>query len=226
MVTLDCAHLSMLTEHHIPVTRTARYFTLGELTDTTKDIWIVLHGHRQLAGKFILQFEELANAGSLIYAPEGLMRLYVKGDFGDVGASWMTKEDRESDIKDYVNYLDRLFFDEIEPKAKSNNLKINALGFSQGSATLARWLTLGRAKVNKAVFWCGSLAHDLNYADYPEFLKTEIHQVFASNDPYYKSDFPELQIQLLKNAGIQPKSFIFDGGHEISVELMKKAGVA
>jgi predicted esterase len=215
----------MLTEHHIPVTRTARYFTLGEFSDNTKDIWIVLHGHRQLAGEFITQFEEPAKEGSFIYAPEGLMRLYVKGDHGDVGASWMTKEDRESDIKDYVNYLDRLFFDEIEPKAKLNKININTLGFSQGAATLSRWLTLGRAKVNKAVFWCGSLAHDLNYADYPEFIKTKIHQVFASKDPYYKSDFPELQIQLLKNAGIQPKSYIFDGGHVISVEQMKRAGL-
>jgi len=215
----------MLKELHIPVTRTARYYTLGELNDSTKDIWIVLHGHRQLAGKFIMQFEDLTKTGSLIYAPEGLMRLYIKGDFGDVGASWMTKEDRESDIKDYVNYLDRLFFDEIEPKAKINNLKINALGFSQGAATLARWLALGKAKVNKAVFWCGSLAHDLDYSNYPHLKQTEIHQVFASNDPYYKSDFPESQIQLLKNAGFQPKSFIFDGGHEISVELMKQTGV-
>lgn len=215
----------MLKEHHIPVTRTARYFTLGESTDSTKDIWIVLHGHRQLAGKFIMQFEELADAGSLIYAPEGLMRLYVKGDHGDVGASWMTKEDRESDIKDYVNYLDRLFFDEIEPNAKLNDLKINALGFSQGAATLARWLALGKAKINKAVFWCGSLAHDLDYSNYPHLKQAEIHQVFASKDPYYKSDFPESQIQLLKNACIQPKSYIFDGGHEISVDLMKKAGV-
>lgn len=215
----------MLTEHHIPVTRTARYFTLGEFSDKTKDIWIVLHGHRQLAGKFIMQFEELAGITSFIYAPEGLMRLYIKGDFGDVGASWMTKEDRESDIKDYVNYLDRLFFDEIEPKAKLNKLKINALGFSQGAATLARWLTFGKAKVNKAVFWCGSLAHDINYNDYPALRETEIYQVFASKDPYYNSDFPESQIQLLKKAGIEPKTFIFDGGHEISVELMKKAGV-
>lgn len=215
----------MLTEHHIPVTRTARYYTLGELSDSTKDIWFVLHGHRQLAGKFIMQFEELAKTGSFIYAPEGLMRLYVKGDHGDVGASWMTKEDRESDIKDYVNYLDRLFSDEIEPKARLSKINIKALGFSQGAATLARWLTLGKAKVNNAVFWCGSLAHDIDYNDYPNFRNTEIQLVFASNDPYYKSDFPESQIQLLKNAGIQPKSHIFDGGHEISVELMKKSGV-
>lgn len=215
----------MLKEHHIPVTRTARYYTLGEFTDSTKDIWIFIHGNRQLAGKFISEFKELTDVGSLLYAPEGLMRLYIKGDFGDVGASWMTKEDRESDIKDYVNYLDRLFFDEIEPKAKLNKIKINALGFSQGSATLSRWLTLGKAKIDKAVFWCGSLAHDVDYSQYPNFKQTEIHQVFAAKDPYCKNDFPESQMQLLKNSGIQPKSYIFDGGHEISVNLMRETSV-
>jgi predicted esterase len=215
----------MLKEHHIPVTRTARYYTLGEFTGITKDIWILIHGHRQLAGKFISEFKELADEGSFLYAPEGLMRLYVKGDSGDVGASWMTKEDRDSDIKDYVNYLDRLFFDEIEPKAKLNKIKINALGFSQGSATLARWLTMGKAKVDKAVFWCGSLAHDIDYTKSENFKETEIHQVFAAKDPYYKSDFPESQINMLKSAGINPKSCIFDGGHEISVQLMKEAAI-
>ena len=89
--------------HHIPVTRTARYYTLGELNQNTKDVWIFIHGHRDLAGKFIMKFAELAEQGSFLIAPEGLMRLYIKGDFGDVGASWMTKEDRDADIKDYVN---------------------------------------------------------------------------------------------------------------------------
>lgn len=216
---------NLLKEHHIPVTRTARYYTLGELNENTKDIWIFLHGHRQLAGSFILQFSELADAGSFIYAPEALMRLYVKGDFGDVGASWMTKEDRECDINDYVNYLDRLFFDEIKPNAELYKLKINVLGFSQGAATLARWITLGKAKVSKAVFWCGSLAHDLDYRNYPHLKETEIHQVFASKDPYYKKDFPDLQVSILKNAGLEPHSFVFNGGHEISMKFLKEASI-
>ncbi len=215
----------MIVENHITVSRNARYFSAGEVTADTKNIWIVLHGHRQLAGKFILLFEELQQQGSVIYAPEGLMRLYVKGDSGDVGASWMTKEDRLNDINDYVNYLDKLFFDIIKPLADKFNLKINTLGFSQGSATLARWLALGKARVNKAVFWCGSIANDLDYSNYPHLKNTEIFQVFAAKDPYYKSDFPESQIQLLKTAGIESTSYIFDGGHEISVPLMREAGV-
>jgi predicted esterase len=215
----------MLIEHHIPVTRTARYFTLGEITPVSKNIWIVLHGHRQLAKDFIKKFEPLTGSGSTIYAPEGLMRLYIKGDFGDVGASWMTKEDRESDIKDYVNYLDRLFFDEILPKAKLHNLKINALGFSQGAATLSRWLALGKAKVDKAVFWCGSVAHDLDFSKAENLRHTEIYQVFADNDPYYDKTFPSSQIDILKKAGITTNLIIFEGTHSVNAGLMEKAKV-
>lgn len=215
----------MIAENHITVNRNARYFSAGEVTEDTKNIWIVLHGHRQLAGKFILIFKELQKQGSVIYAPEGLMRLYIKGDSGDVGASWMTKEDRLNDINDYVNYLDKLFFDVIKPLADKHNLKINTLGFSQGSATLARWLALGKARVNKAVFWCGSIAHDIDYSNYPHLKNTEIFQVFASKDPYYKSDFSGSQVKLFKAAGIETRSYIFNGGHEISVQLMSEAGV-
>lgn len=215
----------MSSEHHIPVTRTARYFTLGELNEKTKEIWILIHGHRQLAGDFISEFKELADTGHFLIAPEGLMRFYVKGDFGNVGASWMTKEDRESDIKDYVNYLDRLFFDEIMPKAKVNSVKINALGFSQGAATLSRWLTLGKAEVTRAVFWCGNLAHDIDYSKYTVLKDTELLLVFAADDPYYKDDFPKQQNEILSSAGLKPQSFTFKGGHEISVKLMKEAGL-
>lgn len=215
----------MLSEHHISVRRTARYFTLGEIDKDTRDIWIVIHGHRQLAGNFIRTFEELTNRGSFVIAPEGLMRLYVKGDYGEVGASWMTKEDRDSDINDYVNYLDKLFLDEIDPIAETHSLKINALGFSQGAATLSRWLALGNAKVDKAVFWCGSVAHDLDYSVYPKFKTTKIFQIFGKSDPYYKDDFVSKQVELLSSAGILTNPRTFEGGHEINFGLMEKAGI-
>lgn len=215
----------MPAEHHIPVTRTARYFTQGEISEDTRDIWIVIHGHKQLAGDFIKVFRELSERGSFIVAPEGLMRLYIKGSSGDVGASWMTKEDRDNDINDYVNYLDKLFSTEIEPLTKQYSLKINALGFSQGAATLSRWLALGKAKVDKAVFWCGNVAHDIDYSAYPKFRAMKIYQAFGNTDPYYNEDFVTKQIELLSSAGIETNLCMFNGGHEINSGLMEKAGI-
>jgi len=208
-------------ENHITVSRTARYYTLGELNQSTKDIWILLHGHKQLAGNFIIQFEELAGEGSFIIAPEGLNRGYIKGDYGEIGAAWMTKEDRDSDINDYVNYLDKLYDEIIKPAREKYSIKINGLGFSQGAATLSRWLALGKSKIDKAVFWCGNLAHDIDYSLAENLKYIDINLVFATNDPYYKNDFYHTQEKLLNDAGIKFKTKIFNGGHEINAELLK-----
>ena len=218
-------------EYHIKVTRTARYCTLGEINDNTKRTWIVLHGHKMLAGNFIKSFAELADEGDYIIAPEALSRLYVKGDFGDVGANWMTKEDRESEISDYVNYLDELYEKEIVPNKKQFSFEVYALGFSQGAATLSRWLAYGhsaplmtgKTKVDKAIFWCGNLAHDVDYSKSEQFKHTSIYLVFAENDQYYPPDFYKTQVELLQKHGIESKFHVFKGKHEINAKLIIEA---
>jgi predicted esterase len=208
-------------ENHIKVTRTARYYTLGELNKNTKRVWIILHGHRMHAGEFIKEFAGLADDGDYIIAPEALSRLYVKGDNGDVGASWMTKEDRENEISDYVNYLDELYEKEVAPHKINFSLKVNALGFSQGAATLSRWLAYGKSKADKAIFWCGNLAHDVDYSKSEQFKNTSLYLVFADKDQFYPPDFYKSQIELLNKYGINPQYHVFDGKHEISAELIK-----
>ena len=101
--------MSNIQELHISIPRTARYFTIGEITPNTKNIWFVLHGYGQLAKKFIEPFEELSNDETVIIAPEALSRFYLNGGNGNIGANWMTKEDRDNEINDYVNYLDELY---------------------------------------------------------------------------------------------------------------------
>ena len=34
----------MIREEHITVSKTARYYTLGELNEQTQQVWIVIHG--------------------------------------------------------------------------------------------------------------------------------------------------------------------------------------
>ena len=40
-------------KHEIEITKTARYFTLGELNENTKTVWFVLHGYAQTAEDFL-----------------------------------------------------------------------------------------------------------------------------------------------------------------------------
>jgi hypothetical protein len=96
------------------VLRTARYATLGRLDESVREVWIVCHGYAQLAGRFIERFRCIAAPHRLIVAPEALSRFYTErgsgfhGPASQIGATWMTSEDREAEIQDYVAYLDAL----------------------------------------------------------------------------------------------------------------------
>ena len=66
-----------------------------------RELWYVLHGYGQLAAPFLEEFRAIDDGTRLIVAPEALSRFY-EGDAqarlhkdASVGASWMTREDRE-----------------------------------------------------------------------------------------------------------------------------------
>jgi predicted esterase len=147
-------------QHSITVPKTARYFQLGEITTSTKQIWIVLHGYGQLANYFIKWFEPIVDSETVIIAPEGLHRFYWQGFSGKVVASWMTKEDRENDIKDYINFLDEVM-DIVKAQVVNSSTKVIAFGFSQGVATVSRWVfnTKGHHP-DELVLWAGLFPSD------------------------------------------------------------------
>lgn len=72
-------------------------------------------------------------------APEALNRFYLEGFAGRVGATWMTKEERLQEIDDYVNYLNQLY-KTILANTDTSEITVNILGFSQGVATVCRWI--------------------------------------------------------------------------------------
>jgi len=127
----------MIEAHHVSVQRTARYYTLGKLTGKTRRIWFVLHGYGQLAQYFIRRFDVVADDETLIIAPEGLSRLYIDTEFGKVGASWLTREDRDQEVNDYVAYLDQVLASVLGDRSLVG-LDITLMGFSQGASTVCR----------------------------------------------------------------------------------------
>lgn len=137
----------------IEVPRTARYWVLDPTGGSHKGTLYVLHGYGQLAQYFIRKFQTAADAGWRVIAPEGTHRFYLQGFSGRVGASWMTKEDRITDISDYVRYLDLLRKEQMESE---DPLPQVLLGFSQGVATAFRWLALGEGGPES---WQGIIAH-------------------------------------------------------------------
>ena len=99
---------------HLRVARTARYYMLGGRGEGVAEAWFALHGYRQAARRFARRFEVLDAPERIVVVPEALSRFYVDPSPGRhgpehrVGASWMTREDRDNEIADYVAYLDAL----------------------------------------------------------------------------------------------------------------------
>jgi predicted esterase len=143
--------------HHIRVQRTARYYTIGGAPGVaTKRFWFVLHGFGQLAGTFVRFFADLSSDESIVVAPEAMNRYYmVNPDVAPardrpVGATWMTREDRESEIADYVEYLDAVA-DEVTGGALAPGVRLDVIGFSQGAATATRWIAHGTVPATRLI---------------------------------------------------------------------------
>jgi predicted esterase len=161
--------------HHIAVTKTARYYTLGTLDQNTTEIWIAIHGWAQLAEGFLNDLKPLDNGKRFIIAPEALNRFYIKVGQPDVGATWMTKEDREAEIKDYIQYLDALY----DLLAISDHpAKIIVLGFSQGVATASRWVHNNTRRMDGIVFCAGEVGNELQNPESMASLK-QSHKYFV-----------------------------------------------
>ena len=207
-------------EHHISVTRTARYFTLGEPGQGTGEVWFVCHGYGQLAGRFIRHFAALDDGTRLIVAPEALARFYLgeaTGPSADrkVGASWMTREDRLAEIDDYVRYLDALCQEVLrglEPRAP----QVTALGFSQGAATVSRWASIGKSRIDRLVLWAGELPPDPDLAVVADRLRAiRLTLVYGRRDEYFTPKVIAGTEARLREQGIPYNLVPFDGGHEV-----------
>ncbi|MFT5723150.1 MAG: putative esterase [Bacteroidia bacterium] len=203
-------------QHNLTVQKTARVYTSGNL-ETATEIWIVLHGYAQLASDFLETCEVLVNDNCAAVAPEGLHRFYRKGFYGDVVASWMTKEARLKDIEDYVSYLDQVVTSFVRP-----GQKLNILGFSQGVATACRWITEGNVEPNNLILWAGTFPSDINLESGSlKHNKTNCYLVFDENDPFRNEESWSKQLRFIDDLGIKPIIHNFKGGHKVPQDVLK-----
>jgi len=199
--------------HSIITSKTARVFTYGTLTEKTKLVWIVAHGYGFLAEYFIKKFEELNAEENYVIVPEALNRFYVKDLSGRVGASWMTTEDRDNEINDYILYLENVY----ETLILQTGAKVVALGFSQGAATMARWVLKTNKRLNRIVFWGGSIPNDcLN--DIEKLNSLHPYLLVGDADQFISKEKAEEIMKGLDNVGLTFSHIFYKGGHAILTE--------
>jgi predicted esterase len=198
-------------KHEIAIRKTARYFVLGQSTAPVEEVWFICHGYAQLASEFLASFAALEKPGRLLVAPEGLHRFYAKGGGGKVVASWMTSEDRLSDIADYIAWLDAVASEVLS--TLPGTVRVVVLGFSQGAAAVSRWLAAGTTAADELVLWCGFFPPDMQPAKLP--AATRLTLVTASDDRFISPEQTEQQLRELRQQAFQFEHLHFQGTHAV-----------
>jgi predicted esterase len=210
----------MTNQHHINFQFKARYYSSGNLNEDTKYIWLVFHGYGQLAEYFIRKFREL-DATHYVIAPEGLSRYYLNDNSGRVGASWMTKEDRLTDIENQITYFNKIY-QSFQPEIK-RGAKLVVLGFSQGTATAMRWIANQNISPDKLLLWAGTIPPDLDAENKNVDLSDiDTYIIKGDADPYAETAYIENMNEWLKLYKINSRSIKFSGGHTVDVKTLNQ----
>jgi len=216
-------------QRHLQVPRFARYSIMGSLEGDLSEVWIVCHGHGQLARRFLSRFLPLERPDRLFIAPEALSRYYLSPPVAGphapgtpVGASWMTSEDREFEIQDYVNYLD-LLHDEIFSVVDRTKVRLWVLGFSQGVATVARWVARGNVEPDRVVLYAGVLPPELDVESAARLARrSPLTIALGTSDDFASPELIAAQEARLRELGVPHTTIRFDGGHEVIPEVLKR----
>jgi len=181
-----------------------------------KKLLYVLHGYGQLAKFFIRKFQPAKERDYTILAPEGQHYFYLDGTSGRVGASWMTKQNREQDIQNYIAYLDAVH---AELTAEKQWDEIVVLGFSQGVATAFRWLAHSDIKPSKFLICSGLVPPDVDL-QIKKTIFDPIKMTYFSgvNDPYRTEDSVKEFYDAVASSKLDMELVNFDGVHEVFVE--------
>jgi predicted esterase len=212
----------------VTVRRTARVALLGPSASGVRELWYVLHGYGQLAASFLEDFRAIDDGTRLIVAPEALSRFY-DGDAqarlhkdAAVGASWMTREDRESEIADYLVYLDTLHKTVLATVGAAEPPPVTVLGFSQGGATAARWVASGSVRAARLVLWGSQFPPELDLADSGAPLRrAQATLVIGTKDIFATPKIVAKETARLNDAGFPFRFVTFEGGHRLDDDTLR-----
>ncbi len=202
-------------KHKLQVIRTAHYFH-EPAEGSSKGIIIAIHGYAQLAGDFINEFRELTTSGYDIYAPEALSKFYNKEQ--KPVANWMTSYEREDEINDYINYLEKF----IQSIVTSNPLlPIHLIGFSQGVSTLLRWFVTSAIMVESIHLIAGSIPEEFSSTNFKQLIARKYYYYYGTQDRLINTNKINAYLEHLTAIGI-PYSFVsFEGRHEVPKQLLE-----
>jgi predicted esterase len=210
--------------------RTGRYVVMGAPPAQAHRVWFALHGYGMLATRFARAFASTLPDDTCLIAPEGLSRFYLEmprpdgGHLQRVGATWLTRESRETEIRDTHRWLDGVHDDIVaECVGATGRMPLTGvLGFSQGVATAMRWIASGHVAPAMFVAWAGGLANDV---DAPAFTAkmhvAETVLVVGNADPFATPAAADAIVASLATLAVPHRTQVFEGAHHLDAPTLR-----
>lgn len=206
-------------ENTVTYTHTNSYSTLNTLSDTTENVWVVLHGIGYLSRYFVKHFDGLPADKNYIIAPQAPSKYYLNTTYTRVGASWLTKEDRERETQNVIAYLDAVVASEKLPES----LNLIVLGFSQGVSIATRWVAQRQIKCAQLVLYAGGIPNELQASDFNFLLKnkTKVSIIVGDKEEYLNEEKLKTESDKIEKLFRgKAEQVIFEGGHEVKKNVL------
>lgn len=210
----------MSTQKEVSYTTTNTYHTLNQLTPKTKNVWMVFHGLGYLSKYFINYFAPLNAEENYIVAPQAPSKYYQSQDFKHVGASWLTRENTQTEINNVLNYVNAVYQKEITSSPK----RLIVLGYSQGVSIAARWAAYSKIPCDLLILHSGGIPNELKPKDF-EFLKSRkrVIYIYGNKDQYItEARKTEEYLKASQLFGENLEIEVFDGKHEVNKDFIIK----
>lgn len=200
---------------------TAPWYSLGTLSAETTDLWLVFHGYGQLAERFIQKFGFLVSERTAIVAPQGPDRFYFD-HFRKVGASWTTRNQRDTHLQNQQAYLDTMWA-QVTAAISGKGVRIHSLAFSQGVSVQTRWLSSRKIEVEQMIFWAGGYPHDLAEGAWAhQSDEKKVRCIVGESDEFLTPERMEEERTKILSHHPQAEFVMFEGKHEMPASMMRE----
>jgi len=166
------------------------------------------HGYSETAAIQMPRLEQMSPAGAWTLVSVQALHRFYRGRTQEVGASWMTREDRDAAIADNLAYVAgalRLVPDDAEAR-------VIYVGFSQGVAMAFRAALLGPTPAAGVIAVGGDVPPEL-LAD-PSLTFPPLFLARGSSDEWLTAAKFDRDVAALRARGVNVEPFVYDAPHE------------
>jgi predicted esterase len=183
-------------------------------TSAPRGALVGFHGYSESAEIQMARLESIPGCEAwTLVSVQGLHRFY-RGRSQEVGASWMTRQDREAAIADNIEYVNRVFH-----RLGAGKAPVVCAGFSQGGAMAFRAGLHSAGIISVGGDIPPELAADAS-TEFPE----RILLARGAEDDWYTDARLRADINTLTSRGRTPEVLIYQAGHDWTAEVSAAAG--